>query len=75
MKFDFYYQGWVRGAEIEHFYNDKDEEVDISGLTVEQVSIKLNEGELRVKFEPHLPEYVEEEHYLKNFVRSRYDRK
>ena len=57
-RIDFCFQGWVRGAEINTATRPKSdgevETVDVSNMSGEELSAKLNEGELFISLGDHL---------------------
>ena len=59
-KVDLCFQGWIRGASVDTATNAAGEEVDVSGMTSEELAEKLANGELFISLGKFLYERRED---------------
>lgn len=69
---DFKYGGFVRGATVNEAYDKDGNKVDVSKMSVFQLVMLLNKGELTIELEPHLSDHTECEINMEDYTASRY---
>ncbi len=69
---DFYFNGWIRGAEVKEAFDREGNKVDVTNLTVYELALALNRGELTIDLKDYIDNHVEANINLTGFNASRY---
>lgn len=69
---DFYFNGWIRGAEVTEALDAAGNKVNVTNLTVYELALALNRGELTIDLKPYIDNHVEAKIDLNSFNASRY---